>query len=142
MSDFIRSSMPETAHQGRNRTKSFAWAIPVILIGAAFPAEASDINGNWARGDGNARVRIAPCGADICAVNTWIRPGTPKEKEGDKLVMSIKEDSEGSYFGTAFDPQRDLSYKLTVKVDGDRMTTKGCVIAGLICKGVDWTRIN
>ena len=69
-------------------------------------------------------------------------PGTPKEKEGDKLVMSIKEDADGSYSGTAFDPQRDLSYKLTVKVEGDRMTTKGCVIAGLICKGVDWTRIN
>ena len=142
MSDFIRSSMPETTHFGRNRTKSVAWAIAVLLVGAAFPAEAADIDGNWARGDGNARVRIASCGADVCVVNTWIKPGTPKEKEGDKLVMSIKEDSEGSYSGTAFDPQRDLSYKLTVKVDGDRMTTKGCVIAGLICKGVDWTRIN
>jgi len=134
--------MPKKALFDRNTTKSFAWAIPVVLVGAVFPAEAADINGNWARGDGNARVRIAPCGADICAVNTWIKPGTPKEKEGDKLVMSIKEDSEGNYSGTAFDPQRDLSYKLTVKVDGDRMTTKGCVIAGLICKGVDWTRIN
>jgi uncharacterized protein (DUF2147 family) len=29
-----------------------------------------------------------------------------KGKESDKLVMSIKEDSEGSYSGTAFDPQR------------------------------------
>ncbi len=142
MSDFTRSSMHKTAIFGSHRLKSFAWAIPLIVIGAAFPAEASDINGNWARGDGNARVRIAPCGTDICAVNTWIKPGTPKEKEGDKLVMSIKEDADGSYSGTAFDPQRDLSYKLTVKVEGDRMTTKGCVIAGLICKGVDWTRIN
>lgn len=140
MSDFTRSNMPKTAFFGRNRLK--ACTIPLIVVGAAFPAEASDISGNWARGDGNARVRIAPCGADICAVNTWIKPGTPKEKERDKLVMSIKEDSEGNYSGTAFDPQRDLSYKLTVKVDGDRMTTKGCVIAGLICKGVDWTRIN
>ncbi|WP_183759127.1 DUF2147 domain-containing protein [Rhizobium sp. BK181] len=109
---------------------------------SGIPAEASDINGNWARAGGNARVRIASCGADICAVNTWIKPGTPKEKVGGKLVMSITEDSEGSYPGTAFDPQRDLIYKLTVKVDGDRMTTKGCVIAGLICKGVEWTRIN
>ncbi len=142
MLDFIRSSMPKKALFDRNTTKSFAWAIPVVLVGAVFPAEAADINGNWARGDGNARVHIAPCGPDLCAVNTWIKPGTPKEKEGDKLVMSIKEDSEGSYSGTAFDPQRDLSYKLTVKVDGARMTTKGCVIAGLICKGVDWTRIN
>nr|WP_245442433.1 DUF2147 domain-containing protein [Rhizobium chutanense] len=100
------------------------------------------MNGSWARADGNARVRISSCGADICAVNTWIKSGTPKEKAGDKLVMSIREDAEGTYSGTAFDPQRDLSYRLTVNVDGDKMTTKGCVVAGLICKGVDWTRIN
>lgn len=142
MSDFTPSNMSKTAFFAGHRVKSIAWAIPVIVIGTAGLAEASDISGNWARGDGSARVRIAPCGADICAVNTWIRPGTPKERAGDRLVMSIKEDTDGSYFGTAFDPQRDLSYKLTVKVDGDRMTTKGCVIAGLICKGVDWTRIN
>ncbi|MGZ2385405.1 DUF2147 domain-containing protein [Rhizobium leguminosarum] len=142
MSDFTQSNMHKAATFGSHRLKSFALAIPLIVICAATAAEASDISGNWTRGDGNARVRIGPCGTDICAVNTWIKPGTPKEKEGDKLVMSIKEDTEGSYSGTAFDPQRDLSYKLTVKVDGDRMTTKGCVIAGLICKGVDWTRIN
>ena len=105
-------------------------------------AHAAEIDGQWARGDGNAKVRIAPCGSDICAVNTWIKPGTPKEKEGDKLVMSIKPGDDGVYSGTAFDPQRDLTYKLTVTVKGNKMTTKGCVVAGLLCKGVDWTRIN
>lgn len=107
--------------------------------GSAF---ADNIEGQWARGDGNANVRIAPCGSDICAINTWIKPGTPKEKTGDKLVMSIKPTSDGEYSGTAFDPQRDLTYKLTVSVKGASMTTKGCVLAGIICKGVNWTRIN
>lgn len=102
----------------------------------------ADIEGQWARGDGNAKVRIAPCGSDICATNLWIKPGTPKEKEGDRLIMSIKPGSDGVYSGTAFDPQRDMSYKLTVIVQGDKMTTKGCIVAGLLCKGIDWTRIN
>ncbi|WP_082499462.1 DUF2147 domain-containing protein [Rhizobium sp. Leaf391] len=124
-----------------NGARSFLWAIPLLFVSGAGSA-AADITGNWARGDGNARVRIAPCGNDICAVNTWIKPGTPKEREGDKLVMSIMQDADGTYAGTAFDPQRDLTYKLSVKIDGDRMTTKGCVVAGLICKGIDWTRIN
>jgi uncharacterized protein (DUF2147 family) len=106
-------------------------------------AFAADIDGQWARGDGEAKVRIAPCGGDICATNTWIKPGTRGEKEGDKLVMTIKPQSdEGSYSGTAFDPQRDMTYKITVTVDGDTMTTKGCIVAGLICKGVSWSRIN
>ncbi|MET0171469.1 MAG: DUF2147 domain-containing protein [Agrobacterium vaccinii] len=113
-----------------------------IAIASAGVATAADINGQWARGDGNAKVQVAPCGSDICATNTWIKPGTPKEKEGDKLVMSIKPTSDGEYEGTAFDPQRDLSYKMTVWIKGDTMTTKGCVLAGIVCKGVSWTRIN
>ncbi|NLR97099.1 DUF2147 domain-containing protein [Rhizobium sp. P38BS-XIX] len=116
--------------------------VAAFAFGIAGTAAAADLDGQWARSDGNAKVRIGPCGSDICAVNTWIKPGTPSEKEGDKLVMSIKPASNGTYSGTAFDPQRDLTYKLTVTVDGDRMTTKGCVVAGLLCKGVEWTRIN
>lgn len=113
-----------------------------LAIAFATSVNAADIDGQWARGDGNAKVRIAPCGSNICAVNTWIKPGTPREKAGDKLVMTIKPGADGVYSGNAFDPQRDLTYKITVTVSGDKMSTKGCVIAGLICKGVDWTRIN
>lgn len=116
--------------------------VAAFTLAFAGSANAADITGQWARGDGNAKVRIAPCGSDICAVNTWIKPGTPSEKEGDKLVMTIKPASNGTYAGTAFDPQRDLTYKLTVTVKGNQMTTKGCVVAGLLCKGVNWTRIN
>ncbi|WP_174153753.1 DUF2147 domain-containing protein [Rhizobium skierniewicense] len=120
---------------------TFPYAICMVLFSVGI-ASAADITGQWARGDGNAKVRVAPCGGDICATNTWIKPGTPTEKEGDKLVMSIKPTSDGEYAGTAFDPQRDLTYKLTVSVKGDTMTTKGCVLAGVICKGVEWSRIN
>ncbi len=109
---------------------------------APLGALAADMDGNWARGDGNAKVLIAPCGDNICATNTWIKPGTPKEKTGDRLIMDIKPDEKGVYSGTAFDPQRDKSYKITVTVDGNNMTTKGCIVAGLLCKGISWTRIE
>lgn len=109
---------------------------------SAVTASAADISGQWARGDGNAKVQISPCGSDICATNTWIKPGTPKENTGDRLVMSIKPTADGEYAGTAFDPQRDLTYKLTVSVKGDTMTTKGCVLAGILCKDVNWSRIK
>ena len=111
-----------------------------MLVGLS--ATAAEIDGNWARGDGNAKVVIAPCGEKICATNTWIKPGTPKEKTGDRLIMDIKQSEAGSYSGTAFDPQRDKSYKITVTVNGDNMTTKGCIVAGLLCKGISWTRLD
>ncbi len=115
-----------------------------ILLGTlgATSASAADIQGEWARGDGNARVKIAPCGKDVCATNTWIRPGTRKEKTGDRLVMTIQPSGEGAYAGSAFDPQRNLTYKISVNINGDSMTTRGCIVAGLLCKGVNWTRIG
>lgn len=115
-------------------------ALSPMLVGAS--ATAAEIDGNWARGDGKAKVLIAPCGDKICATNTWIKPGTPKEKTGDRLIMDISRSEAGIYSGTAFDPQRDKSYRITVTLAGNNMTTKGCIVAGLLCKGISWTRID
>lgn len=114
----------------------------ILALGAGTLAQAAEIDGSWARNDGKARVKIARCGTDICATNTWIKPGTPSEKAGDVLVMKVGKVSDNSYSGSAFDPQRDTSYKITLDVSGDRMTSKGCVLGGLLCKDVGWTRIK
>lgn len=120
-----------------------ALVVSVLLAsGFASMAQAADFDGQWARGDGNARVSIAPCGGDICATNTWIKPGTPKEKKGDRLVMTITRGADGTYSGSAFDPQRDMTYRLTMTINGNRMTTRGCVVAGLICRSVEWTKVT
>jgi len=113
-----------------------------LALGAGPLARAADIDGNWARGDGKAKVKIAKCGADICATNTWIKPGTPNEKAGDVLVMKVQKISDNRYSGSAFDPQRDMRYKITLDVSGDNMTSTGCVLGGLVCRGVGWTRIK
>ncbi|EGF93235.1 hypothetical protein ABI_16750 [Asticcacaulis biprosthecium C19] len=113
--------------------------IAMAVLAAPAVAHASP-EGDWARGDGKARVRIAPCGADLCAVNTWIHPGVKDEKVGDVLVMTVK--AEGSAWkGKAFDPQRKLTYRLSITFGGESMTTSGCVLGGLVCKKVTWTRV-
>lgn len=117
-------------------------ASALLALGAGTLAHAADINGDWARGDGKAKVKIARCGADFCAVNTWIKPGTASEKAGDVLVMKIQKVSDNRYSGSAFDPQRDTSYKITLDVSDNTMTSKGCVLGGLLCKDVGWTRIK
>ena len=122
--------------------KTFLTIATIAALGLAGTAQAADVYGNWARGDGAARVKISKCGANICATNTWIKPGTPSEKTGDVLVMTVKADSDGNYSGSAFDKQRDMNYKITLTVDENKMTSKGCVLGGLLCKGVNWTRQN
>lgn len=115
-----------------------------IGLGLAMPAlaEAESPMGEWARGDGAAKVRIAPCGENICATNTWIKPGTKSEKTGDVLVMTISKDGQGTYKGSAFDPQRNMNFKLKLTVEGKSMTTRGCVLGGIVCKSVSWSKVK
>jgi len=119
-------------------------AAALFSAGVASAAVAGDpsIYGHWARGDGNARVRIAPCGGATCVTNTWIRPGTPDEKAGDKLTMAVKPAGAGRWSGTAFDPQRNLRYSMTITVAQDHMASEGCILGGLVCKEMSWTRLG
>lgn len=114
-----------------------------ILVSVVFstPAIAGDmpIEGKWARGDGKAVVRIAPCGSKICATNLWIGDTSKGEEVGDRLVMSLTADSPASYSGTAYDPKRKLSYSVVVTARNGRLTTRGCFIGGLLCRNVSWT---
>ena len=118
-------------------------AIGLFLLATAAHAALPSPQGLWARGDGKAKVEIAPCGTDLCAVNTWIKPGVRDEKVGDKLVMTVTPAKPGIWTGKAFDPQRNLSYKLTITVpSATTMTTAGCILGGLLCKNMGWTRLD
>jgi uncharacterized protein (DUF2147 family) len=105
-------------------------------------ADANPAMGLWARGDGIAEVKVAPCGDNLCATNTWIKSGVTNEKVGDVLVMTVKPESGSSFRGEAFDPQRNMRFKMTLDVKGDSMTTRGCVLGGILCKSVSWSRID
>ena len=98
--------------------------------------------GDWARGDGKARVRIEPCGGKLCVINMWIRPGVTDERVGDRLVLEVAPDGASAFKGRAFDPQRRTSFSFRMDIGDRSMTTHGCVLAGLLCKDMGWTRIG
>ncbi|MBV9556224.1 MAG: DUF2147 domain-containing protein [Pseudolabrys sp.] len=117
---------------------SLRWAALACML--TTPAHAGDIFGTWMRGDNAARVTIAPCGNHICATNVWIRdPAGQNEKAGDKLVFQISQ-KDGGWSGTANDPQRGLNFDATLQAEGNSMTTRGCMLAGMACKTTHWTR--
>ena len=103
----------------------------------------TNIAGVWARGDGQAKVDIAPCGAALCAINVWIKDPASSEKVGDRLIMTVAPVDAATLKGTAFDPKRRLTYGIEINVASRaRMTTRGCVLGGLLCKSVAWSRLN
>ena len=121
------------------RTASIVAALLAASVSCAVAAGPPAL-GLWARGDGKAIVRIEKCGGALCAINTWIKPGTPDEKTGDKLVLKVAPLDGAKMSGEAFDPQRDLSYRIAIEAGAHSMTTQGCVLAGLLCKKMNWTR--
>lgn len=98
-------------------------------------------NGVWARSDGNAQVRIARCGASLCATNTWIRDPSSGEAVGDVLIMKVSQ-AAGELTGTAYDPKRKLNFQMRISGSADTLKTRGCVVGGLLCKSVSWKRLR
>lgn len=120
----------------------FLGGVVLALTGASAAAADSSPLGLWARGDGKARVRIEKCDKALCAINTWIKPGTPDEKPGDKLVLTISPAGPDLLTGEAWDPQRNTTFRISVETGERQMTTRGCVLAGLLCKDMNWTRLD
>jgi uncharacterized protein (DUF2147 family) len=115
-----------------------------LIVGAGSPALAREppFLGNWARADGKTRIRVEPCGAKFCGVNTWVRRGVSGEKVGDRLVVNVKPAGANRWSGEAFDPQRHEHYSMKIHVADERMTTSGCVFGGLVCQSMKWTRLG
>ncbi|MCW5694086.1 MAG: DUF2147 domain-containing protein [Pseudolabrys sp.] len=137
MAAYRKTPRSSSTHQAR------LIAVTLLTVAGATPvAAASDaIFGTWLRDDGNARVRVAPCGGAICATNLWIRdPQKQGEKVGDRLEFNIKPDG-GGWRGNAYDPQRNLTFSTTLSAEGNAMTTKGCMVAGMICRTTTWQRL-
>jgi uncharacterized protein (DUF2147 family) len=112
----------------------------IWLAASAGAASEPDPRGVWMRGDGNARVRIEPCGSNICATNIWIKDTSGGEAVGDKLVMAVSPKSADTLAGKAFDPKRNLTYAIELKVTSAGLVTRGCIVGGLLCKAVNWSR--
>lgn len=112
-----------------------------LALSASSAQAADELMGAWQRGDGIARVKVAPCGKVICMTNIYIRPDVTDEKVGERLEFDVKS-SGADLAGTVLDPKTGKSYSTTIVVNGDRMSTRGCILGGVICKSTEWTRIR
>lgn len=113
----------------------------VLGVGAdAGAVSGASITGAWSRTDGGLGIAIAPCGERFCAVNTWIKDPGNGEAVGDRLIMTLQPRDPVRLAGEAFDEKRGLKYSMLISVGGDAMTTQGCVLSGIVCKTMNWTR--
>ncbi len=116
--------------------------IATTMAGLGAASAAPAITGVWSRGDGNARVRIEPCGPHYCATNIWVKPGRSNEAVGDTLVMMVKPESDARLAGKAYDQRRKLTYSMEIAVKPALLTSRGCLLGGLACTSMNWTRMD
>lgn len=123
------------------RTMRIMVASVAVLMASRVGADGGpSITGDWGRSDGALRIKIAPCGERLCAVNTWTRDADSGDRVGDRLVLSLSSPEASTLAGEAFDERRGLTYSLRISVDRDAMTTRGCLLAGVACRTMSWIR--
>lgn len=127
--------------------------IAALLLAAPVGAEAPSIEGNWKSADGNAVVRIAPCGTAMCGrileLLAPAPPGGAKDARnpdvgkrgrgliGLKVLWNLAP-GEKRFEGKGYSPERGRYFDAEVWRDGDRLRIKGCV--KLICQTQTLTR--
>jgi uncharacterized protein (DUF2147 family) len=136
---------------------AFACAtLATLALLAASPVLAASPTGTWLIEDGTARVRIAPCGTELCGNVAWIKESEPRldvnnpdpAKRGRSLIgsavlLGLKPSGPDVWTGSLYNAQdgRTYSGKLTVE-DERHVKVAGCVLGGLICKSQTWTRVR
>ncbi len=116
---------------------ALAFTLAAALPGAAF---AGDPNGVWLRDNGNSKVRIGPCGNALCGNIVWLRDANAPAHVGQRVFFDMTPSGENSWSGRAFNPEDGRTYSGKMTLAGNSLTTSGCVLGGLFCKTVHWSR--
>jgi uncharacterized protein (DUF2147 family) len=120
-----------------------ALASAAILAAMGSSALAGDVKGEWARDDGKAKVRFGSCGGDaICGSISWLRDKNDPGKVGQQVFFDMKPSGDNAWAGRAFNPDDGKTYSGKMTMSGDHLVTAGCVLGGLICKSLNWTRAH
>ncbi len=116
-----------------------ALVVPFILLFAspAF-ADASPV-GVWARDSGATKVIVSRCGAVLCARIAHLLP-TSHARVGDQVLYGMKQTGPLKWSGSAIDPEDGAHFTGEMTLSGDQLVISGCVLGGLICKRIIWSR--
>jgi uncharacterized protein (DUF2147 family) len=112
-----------------------------ILVSALSPALA-DPSGTWMRDNGASRVKVAPCGASLCGTIVWLKDADGPSKVGQRVFYDMAPAGANKWSGKAFNPEDGKTYSGTMTMAGSSLTTSGCALGGLICRSVNWRKVN
>lgn len=124
-------------------------AVIAALLTAGF-AQADPIYGIWQTvADDNGKfghIEVKDCDGKICGtlIKSFDENGKAFESEniGKSIIWDMKSKGKGKYAGgKLWSPDRDKTYKSKLRLSGDSLQVKGCIL--IICRdGGTWTRVK
>jgi uncharacterized protein (DUF2147 family) len=114
----------------------------LALLSSVSAAAAQEVIGTWERDTGASRVRFSKCGEALCGSLSWLKDTNGPAKVGQRIFYDMKPNGANKWSGSAFNPEDGKTYSGTMTLSGDTLTTAGCVMGGLICRSVKWSRKN
>ena len=133
-----------------NRSPLVALTVVAGSFLCAFGALAADIKGVWERPNGEAKMKIAPCGDALCGTLVWLKeskndvnnPDPSKRSRplvGSNMLFDLKPASTaGKWNGHLYDAENGKTFKGSVTLEGDKLDMQGCV--AIFCDDEKWTR--
>ena len=126
---------------------------------ASSQALAGDPAGMWLSQDGDVKMKVSHCGANICGTIAWLKEpndknGKPKVDAnnadaskrnrpvmGTAIILPMKADGADKWSGQVYNAEDGKTYSGSFALSGaNKADLKGCV--AIICKTKTWTRTN
>jgi len=105
----------------------------------ALAATANSPLGVWLTEEREGRVRIEPCGANLCGYS--VDPKSNQNRE--QVLINMKPGKDSKWSGRIFDPNTGSTYDSTIALKGsDTLRVQGCAFGGMFCGGQTWSRLN
>ena len=131
----------------------------LLMFGLAGSARAEVFIGTWLTEKGEAQIRVARCGAQLCGTIVWLRdpidPKTGKPQLDDLNpnpslrsrpvlglpIFAMDQDATGSWTGSIYNSDDGQNYRGRLAPQGaDAIEVNGC--AGRMCGSELWKRVK
>ena len=136
-----------------------AFGVAAVLLASsvhpvsAQPARGGGAVGTWLSQSGETRVRLGPCGAQMCGTIVWVKsPGkdvhNPDAAQRSRDLVGLRmitmaPNGDAQWKGTLYNYTNGQTYSGTMKLSGQNtMELSGCVMGGIVCRAQTWTRVN
>jgi uncharacterized protein (DUF2147 family) len=95
--------------------------------------------GMWLTEEKEGKVRIEPCGANLCGYSV----DSKSNQNGEQVLINMKPGKDAKWHGRIHDPNTGSNYDSTIALKGASfLRVQGCAFGGMFCGGQTWSRLN